>query len=119
MTQLRVRGQAATALAVLRLLFRERFALDFSVRLWDGTHVRARNDARFTFEVRTPFALRAAFTPPIALNPARAFIENWIDLPGDAGVPRSAQDPGLQLRSAERLHDRVLAGAAPEHEHGG
>lgn len=84
MTQLRVRGQAATALAVLRLLFRERFALDFSVRLWDGTHVRARNDARFTFEVRTPFALRAAFTPPIDLNPARAFIENWIDLPGDA-----------------------------------
>ena len=55
---------AARTVAALRTLFRGRFAVDFSVRLWDGTHIAASGTERFTLIVRAPFALRAAFRRP-------------------------------------------------------
>jgi cyclopropane-fatty-acyl-phospholipid synthase len=76
--------EAERSLAVLRALFGPAFALNFSVRLWDGTVVPARDAEDFTFAVNEPFALRAALLPPLDLNPGRAFVEGWIDLEGDA-----------------------------------
>ncbi|GAC1539006.1 MAG: class I SAM-dependent methyltransferase [Candidatus Velthaea sp.] len=75
-------------LAILQLLFGAAFARDFSVTLYDGTVVRAQHVEQFTLSINTPFALRAAFLPPLDLNPGRAFVEGWIDLSGDveAGV---------------------------------
>src|SRR5476649_2779599 len=76
--------EAERSLAVLRALFGPAFALNFSVRLWDETVVPAREAEDFTFVVNEPFALRAAFLPPLDLNPGRAFVEGWIDLEGNA-----------------------------------
>ncbi|HXP92805.1 MAG TPA: cyclopropane-fatty-acyl-phospholipid synthase family protein [Candidatus Binatia bacterium] len=72
------------AIGILKLLFRSEFARRFSVRLWDGTSIPAAERAEFEFFVNTPFALRAAFTPPLDLNPGRAYVERYIDIAGDA-----------------------------------
>ena len=76
------------SIAILKLLFGVDFAREFSVRLFDGTTISARETERFTFAVNAPFALRAAFLPPLDLNPGRAFAAGWIDLEGDveAGI---------------------------------
>jgi cyclopropane-fatty-acyl-phospholipid synthase len=71
------------ALSVLRTLFGERFAREFSVEFWDGTRVDASERSRFTLKVNEPFALRAAFSPPLDLSPGRAYVEKWIDVEGD------------------------------------
>jgi len=76
--------EAQRSLAVLRTLFGPAFAENFAIRLWDGTVVPAHATEQFTLVVNTPFALRAAFLPPLDLNPGRAFVEGWIDLEGDA-----------------------------------
>ncbi len=79
---------AALTLEALQLLFEERYARDFSIRLWTGATVAATGQSRFTLAVNAPYALRAAFTPPIDLNPGRAFANGLIDISGDleAGV---------------------------------
>jgi cyclopropane-fatty-acyl-phospholipid synthase len=69
---------------LLRTLLDSAFARDFDLELWDGTRIPASNEARFTLAVNAPFALRAAFLPPIDLNPGRAYVEKWIDIRGDA-----------------------------------
>lgn len=71
-----------SAAAVLSALFGERLGRDVGIRLWDRSGVPA-HDARFELVVQTPFALRAAFLPPVDLNPGRAFVEGWIDVEGD------------------------------------
>jgi cyclopropane-fatty-acyl-phospholipid synthase len=71
------------SLAVVRALFGPRFAECFRVVFWDGTTVEARAEAVFTLRINEPFALRAAFTPPLDLNPGRAFAAKWIDIEGD------------------------------------
>ena len=58
------------SIAILKLLFGVDFAREFSVRLFDGTTIPARETERFTFAVNAPFALRAAFLPPLDLNPS-------------------------------------------------
>jgi cyclopropane-fatty-acyl-phospholipid synthase len=73
---------AQRSMAALRALFDERLGRDVGVRLWNGMQVSAPN-ARFELVARTPFALRAAFTPPLDVNPGRAFVEAWIDVTGD------------------------------------
>jgi cyclopropane-fatty-acyl-phospholipid synthase len=73
---------AERSLAVLSALFDEQLGRDVGVRLWDGTAVPA-PDGRFELIVRAPFGLRAAFAPPLDLNPGRAFVEGWIDIAGD------------------------------------
>ena len=79
---------AALTLEALQLLFEERYARDFSIRLWTGATVAATGQSRFTLAVNAPYALRSAFTPPIDLNPGRAFANGLIDISGDleAGV---------------------------------
>jgi len=77
-------GEVRRSIDTLRTLFGPAFARDFDVTLWDGTHIPAREGARFTLAINTPFALRAAFLPPIDLNPGRAYVEKWIDIQGDA-----------------------------------
>jgi cyclopropane-fatty-acyl-phospholipid synthase len=69
---------------ILRTLLGPAFARDFDLEFWDGTRIRAREAARFTLAINAPFALRAAFLPPIDLNPGRAYVEKWIDIQGDA-----------------------------------
>ncbi|MBV9438757.1 MAG: class I SAM-dependent methyltransferase [Candidatus Eremiobacteraeota bacterium] len=73
---------AERSLAVLRTLFGARLGRDMGARLWDGTAV-GDGDERFTLAVNAPFALRAAFTPPLDANPGRAFVEGWLDIAGD------------------------------------
>ncbi len=89
--------------AALRLLFGERCARDFSVRLWDGTTLPATRAARFTMLINEPGALRVAFRPPIDLNAGRAFVCGLLDCEGDieAGIAE------LQT-AAERFPKRKL-----------
>ncbi len=75
---------AEGAIGILQLLFGPEFARRFSVRLWDGTFVPATEQADFELSVNTPFGLRAAFMPPLDLNPGRAYVERYVDISGDA-----------------------------------
>jgi cyclopropane-fatty-acyl-phospholipid synthase len=70
-------------MAILRAVYGRRFAHGFGVELWDGTVVAPIGHAAFTLKVNAPFALRAAFTPPLDLSPGRAYVERWIDIEGD------------------------------------
>jgi cyclopropane-fatty-acyl-phospholipid synthase len=67
---------------VLTVLFGAGLGREVAVRLWDGTAVQA-PDAKFELHVNAPFALRAAFSPPLDLHPGEAFVEKWIDVSGD------------------------------------
>lgn len=69
--------------AVLRTVFGDAYARHFNVALWDGTFVPAMGEARFTFRVNSPGALRAAFKPPVDLNAGRAFAAGLLDVDGD------------------------------------
>ena len=74
---------ANRSIAVLKTLLGSQFARDFSVEFWDGTRVAAFGTSRFTLRINEPFALRAAFAPPLDLGPGRAFVQKWIDVEGD------------------------------------
>lgn len=116
---------AERALAILRLLFADDLGRGVGVRLWDGRVVSS-PAARFELIVSAPFALRAAFLPPLDLNPGRAFVEGWIDVAGDleaaidtlersvASLPKSklARLAALLLRlpAPPRVGDRALPG---------
>jgi cyclopropane-fatty-acyl-phospholipid synthase len=84
------------SLAVLRLLFPDGVGRDFDVEFWDGTHVAAGDGSRFTLRLLAPFALRAALTPPLDLNPGRAFVEGWIEIGGDAEAAVDALERAVQ-----------------------
>ena len=71
------------AVALLRSLFGDAFARDFSLVLWDGTRIGAQRQEQFVLHVNAPYALRAAFSPPVDLGLGRAFVERWIDVTGD------------------------------------
>jgi cyclopropane-fatty-acyl-phospholipid synthase len=79
----REHSSADRALAILQTLFGQRYARDFAIELWDGTRVNAAEAPKFTLRINEPFALRAAFAPPLDLSPGRAFVEKWIDIDGD------------------------------------
>lgn len=130
---------AERSLGVLGALFGPRLGREVAVRLWDGTTVDASRPS-FTMRVTTPYALRAAFTPPLDLNPGRAVVEGWIELDGDVeaaidlldasvkglsplavakvaaqlarlpGAPRHADGHGAHLRG--KLHSRGRDAAA-------
>jgi len=74
---------AAIALDILAKIFREDLGRRLAVRLWDGTQVPACSDRAPAFIVNAPYALRAALTPPLDLNPGRAFVSGLIDVEGD------------------------------------
>ncbi len=73
---------ARIAVAVLRLIFREAYARDFGIRLWDGTRIAAPGEERFVLQVNSPGALRTAFTPPLELSAARALAAGLLDVEG-------------------------------------
>jgi cyclopropane-fatty-acyl-phospholipid synthase len=74
---------AGRSIGLLKTLFGSQFARHFSVEFWDGTRVDAFATSRFTLKINEPFALRAAFAPPLDLSPGRAFVQKWIDIEGD------------------------------------
>jgi cyclopropane-fatty-acyl-phospholipid synthase len=74
---------ARQTLGILQTIYGRRFARGFGVELWDGTSVPASGTPAFTVRINAPFALRAALTPPLDLNPGRAYVEKWIDFDGD------------------------------------
>ncbi len=71
------------AAAILRLIFGDRYAQRFSIRLWDGTIVPAAETNAFTLLVNDPGALRTAFKPPVDLNAGRAFTAGLLDVEGN------------------------------------
>ncbi|MFN2460990.1 MAG: class I SAM-dependent methyltransferase [Candidatus Velthaea sp.] len=91
------------AAGVLRALFGPAFAVQFSVRLWDGTVIAASGEERFALLVNAPFALRAAFLPPLDLNPGRAFAEGWLDIEGDAEAAIDAFAAALETVPKPKL----------------
>jgi len=86
------------SVGVLRLLFGTQFARSFSVRFWDGTFIPAQHEENFLISINAPYALRAAFAPPLDLNPGRAFVDGALGIEGNL---EAAID--LLSRSAERL----------------
>lgn len=68
---------------VLRELFGDAYLKDFGVAFWDGTRLPAMGSERFVLCVNDPGALRMAFSPPIDLNPGRAFAAGILDVEGD------------------------------------
>ncbi|HEY5425249.1 MAG TPA: cyclopropane-fatty-acyl-phospholipid synthase family protein [Candidatus Tumulicola sp.] len=103
MKALATTSAAERSLAALGVLFEDQLGRDVAIRLWDGTSVAAPN-ARFELIVRTPFGLRAAFAPPLDLNPGRAFVEGWIDIAGDVEAAVDTLE-----RRVERLSKLALA----------
>jgi len=69
---------------ILKLIFGPREGWDFAVRLWDGTTLAGSGHPRFTLVLNEPSALRTAFTPPLDLNPGKAYVEGIIDIEGNA-----------------------------------
>ena len=74
---------ARQTLGILQAIYGRRFARGFGIELWDGTSVPPIGTAAFTLRINAPYALRGALTPPLDLNPGRAYVEKWIDVEGD------------------------------------
>jgi cyclopropane-fatty-acyl-phospholipid synthase len=110
---------ARIAAAVLRAVFRERYARRFAIRLWDGTLIPAAEQPLFTLEVNDPGALRAAFKPPVDLNAGRAFASGLLDVDGDveAAVDEllevMEQPSGAALLRLTMLLRKLPAGPLP------
>jgi cyclopropane-fatty-acyl-phospholipid synthase len=81
-------------MAALRIVFDEQLGREAGVRLWNGSEAKS-PDSRFELILCAPFALRAAFWPPLHLNPGRAFVEGWIDVAGDLECAIDALERGL------------------------
>jgi cyclopropane-fatty-acyl-phospholipid synthase len=73
---------AVRSLEILNELFGEHLGREVGVHLWDGTRV-APPDAAFVLNINAPYALRAALTPPLDVNPGKAFVEGWLDVVGN------------------------------------
>lgn len=106
---------AAGSVLVLNALLEGHLGRDAGVRLWDGGGVSA-PDARFTLVFNTPFALRAAFSPPRELNPGRAFVEGWLEVEGSLEaaidtIERCVEN--LSKLAAARLLPQLLRLPAP------
>jgi cyclopropane-fatty-acyl-phospholipid synthase len=114
---------AERTLTLIRGLFGERLGRDVGVRLWDGTAL-VPPDASFTLILNTPYALRAALTPPLDRNPGKAFVEGWFDIEGrleDAvdAIERAVDTlPRLALARLAPLVVRLPSPPREEHDGG-
>ncbi|MFN2450301.1 MAG: class I SAM-dependent methyltransferase [Candidatus Baltobacteraceae bacterium] len=123
-----MRDYAKAANQSLKTLFGDGYLQRFSVRLWDGTQLGARERGAFTLLINDPGALRAALRPPIDLNVGRAFAAGLIDIEGDAEVAvdtlmrRVSQGAGLHLLRLGLLLRQLPKAALPRlreaHLHG-
>lgn len=107
---------AARSLDALRTLFAEAYLRGFSVVLWDGTLKPSFGVPAFVLRVNEPFALRAAFSPPIDLNPGRAFANGWIEIEGDVEAAADALMRalgGIRGRRLARFATTLLRLPAP------
>jgi len=90
------------SLDVLRLVFGDTLGRHMGVRLWDGTSIEAPM-APFTLVVNAPHALRAAFAPPLDLNPGRAFVNGLLDIEGNL-----EESVDIMAQALDRLPKRTL-----------
>ena len=76
---------AQTTLSIVEDLFGAYRPRDFAVRLWDGTTwgPDPGEEARFTFVLEHPGALRAMLLPPSQLTLAEAYVYGDFDIDGD------------------------------------
>lgn len=119
---------ARIAVAVLRLLFRDGYAREFGVRLWDGTRIAATGEKRYTIFVNAPGALRAAFARPIELSAGRAFGAGLLEVDGNleeavdafyrAGSSLGALNALRVARLLRRLPNAELPPLREAHLHG-
>jgi cyclopropane-fatty-acyl-phospholipid synthase len=93
----------------LQAIFGDDYARRFSVRLWDGTQIRAREQPSFTLLVNHPGALRTAFRPPVDLNAGRAFAAGLLDIDGDIEAAVDAIVRRLSQRAGPHLLRLVLS----------
>jgi cyclopropane-fatty-acyl-phospholipid synthase len=84
-------------------LFGKRYADEFAIELWDGKRVDAARTPIFTLKINEPYALRAAFSPPLDLSPGRAFVEKWIDIEGDIEAAIDAMEGAVEAFPRFRL----------------
>jgi len=91
------------------MLFGDRYARRFAIRLWDGTQVDAAESEAFVLSVNQAGALRTAFTPPLDLNAGRAFTAGLLDVEGDM---EAAVDELLHAASRKRTPAATLRIAA-------
>jgi len=82
-TLMRPDGAREHSLSILRMLFGSKYLHQFDVRFWNGDVEPARGPKRFTIVLRAPWTLRKVFSPPLALNGARALAVGAIDFEGD------------------------------------
>lgn len=87
---------------MLHLVFRDDFARNFGVALWDGTRIDAVAEERFVLRVNSAGALRAALTPQFDLAAGRAFGAGLLDVDGDL---ESAVDALFRARLSLRGRD--------------
>ncbi len=102
---------AGTATAVLRLLFGESCARNFSVELWDGSRLPSTNESEFTLRINSPGALRLALSPPVDLNAGRALTANLLDCEGniEAAIDTVYRTiDGFRRSSALKLYSLLL-----------
>ena len=89
----------------LKLLFGGRYLHEFSIALWDGSVEPSLTAPRFVLHITEPFALRAACSPPLDLNPGRAFAKGWFDIEGDVERAVDTLFRAFEgLRGARLLH---------------
>jgi len=99
-----VQDSAATLTSdILKLIFGPRDRWDFAVRLWDGTTLAGTGHPRFTLVLNDPSALRTAFTPPLDLNPGKAYVEGIIDIEGNAEAAVDVMAHALSDVSPQRI----------------
>lgn len=105
---------ARFAAAIMRALFRETYARDFALELWDGTIIPAERSERFRLVIGEAGALRAAFRPPVDLNAGRAFAAGLLECRGDVEAGVDALYKALEsLRVRSKLQILALLARMP------
>jgi cyclopropane-fatty-acyl-phospholipid synthase len=81
------------------------------LRLWDGTTL-GRDDGGFRIVLRHPWSLRAMLLPPSDLSAGEAYLDDDIDLEGDAvaimSIGATLQQAGLSRSDQARLARQLL-----------
>lgn len=104
------------AVEFLRAFFGNAYREEFAIHLWNGVTLPAFRRARFTLGIAQPYALRAAFTPPLDLSPGRAVANGLLEISGDVEAAIDTLDgaiAGLPRRKLPALIALILRMPAP------